>query len=228
MAENFLCKWIFPYRRSKWLILVCPYYKGTWDPVKSGMGKVYTESCKGDLVFIEAQIKHELSQKWLIFWKFKNDVKYHINILCFVWNTFWSNENFLIWGRILSNTHSAVPVVCLLCNIRSMPRINCGGHEVCKTMKNMWDSGSLTAASMKITAVWDVALCSLIEVTLMMEAVHTSEALACFNETIWCYSPEGCNFWPKIYLESINTLWSGLFIAVGVILHNVSWCAEEG
>jgi hypothetical protein len=54
---------------------------------------------------------------------------------------------------------------------------------------------------------WDIARCSLIEVNLrfrgtyasivrvvvMMEAVHTSETLVYFNETTWCYIPEGCN-----------------------------------
>jgi hypothetical protein len=55
----------------------------------------------------------------------------------------------------------------------------------------------LMAASMKMTASWDIAPCSLVEVdahfrgALVMEAVHTSQTLVYFNETTHCYIPEG-------------------------------------
>jgi hypothetical protein len=41
----------------------------------------------------------------------------------------------------------------------------------------------LRAASMKMTAFWDVAPCTLVEVDLMMEAVSTCETSVYFYET---------------------------------------------
>jgi hypothetical protein len=42
---------------------------------------------------------------------------------------------------------------------------------------------------MKITAFWDIVASS----SLMMEAECTSEISVYFNETAWCYIPEGCH-----------------------------------
>jgi hypothetical protein len=42
----------------------------------------------------------------------------------------------------------------------------------------------ITAASVKMTAFWDISL--------IMEAVRTSETSVYFNETTWRYIPEGC------------------------------------
>jgi hypothetical protein len=42
-----------------------------------------------------------------------------------------------------------------------------------------------------MTAFWDIA--SYRFITLMMEAVHTSETLVHFNEITWCYIPESCH-----------------------------------
>jgi hypothetical protein len=49
----------------------------------------------------------------------------------------------------------------------------------------------ITAASMKMTAFWDIALCSLM--ALMTEAVRTSETSVYF-ETARCCIPESCHF----------------------------------
>jgi len=68
------------------------------------------------------------------------------------------------------------------------------------------------AASMKMTVVWDVVPCSLVEtdlrfggayclhlqgdiIALMMEAVHASETSVCFHDTTWPYIPKAivCN-----------------------------------
>jgi hypothetical protein len=47
---------------------------------------------------------------------------------------------------------------------------------------------------MKMTAFWDIALCSVcLHHQVMTEAVHTSEMLAHFYKTIRCYIPEGCD-----------------------------------
>jgi hypothetical protein len=55
-------------------------------------------------------------------------------------------------------------------------------------------------------SLWDIAPCNIgvdaseirtdtifMMITLMMEAVHTSETSVYFNETIWRYIPEGCH-----------------------------------
>jgi hypothetical protein len=45
---------------------------------------------------------------------------------------------------------------------------------------------------MKMKAFWDIALCSLVEfISLMMEAVRTSETSVYSNETTRRYVPEG-------------------------------------
>jgi hypothetical protein len=62
----------------------------------------------------------------------------------------------------------------------------------------------LTAASMKMKAFWDVAVCSvgvhrrtasvirvMIIISVMMEAVRISETSVYSNETTWRYMPEG-------------------------------------
>jgi hypothetical protein len=50
------------------------------------------------------------------------------------------------------------------------------------------------AASTKITAFWDIVKCGLVDfITLMKEAVSTSETMVYFNKTTWCYIPEGCH-----------------------------------
>jgi hypothetical protein len=60
-----------------------------------------------------------------------------------------------------------------------------------------------TAASVKVRASWDLAPCSLRvdrrfsgALTLMMEAVRTSETSVYSNETIRCYIPEGSKLQP--------------------------------
>jgi len=55
--------------------------------------------------------------------------------------------------------------------------------------------------SMKITVFWDNALCSPVEidisqvltVTVMMEAVSTSETWVCCKKIAQCFFSEGCN-----------------------------------
>jgi hypothetical protein len=56
----------------------------------------------------------------------------------------------------------------------------------------------LTAASMKKTAFWNIAPCSLVEADrrfrgaiALMEAVRTSETCVYFNNTTRRYNPEG-------------------------------------
>jgi hypothetical protein len=58
-------------------------------------------------------------------------------------------------------------------------------------------------ASMKMTAYWDIELCSLVQVdqrfrgaycdALMMEAVHTSETSVNFYKNTQRNNPEGCH-----------------------------------
>jgi hypothetical protein len=61
----------------------------------------------------------------------------------------------------------------------------------------------LTAASIKMTAIWDIAVCSRQQtdvldmrsasiITAMMEAVRTSETSVYFNETTQHYILESC------------------------------------
>jgi hypothetical protein len=59
-----------------------------------------------------------------------------------------------------------------------------------------------TVANMKMTAFWVVAPCSLVEVlliTLMMEAVSTSETSVNFYQTTWCNNLEDSHL--QLYLE---------------------------
>jgi hypothetical protein len=59
----------------------------------------------------------------------------------------------------------------------------------------------LPMASMEMTTVWDIVLCSLVEVdvsgvctALAIEATHTTpETLIFFSNITRCYSPEGCH-----------------------------------
>jgi hypothetical protein len=63
----------------------------------------------------------------------------------------------------------------------------------------------LTAASMKMTAIWDVAPCSPLNWTdvseartasniwVMLQAVRSSVTLVYFKKTTRCYIPDGCN-----------------------------------
>jgi hypothetical protein len=78
----------------------------------------------------------------------------------------------------------------------------------------------------KITAFWDNAPCSLVEVdqcfggasiikdiALMMEAVRTLETSVHFNETTRRYNPEGCNF----YTCHHENLKSHMFLVTKII-----------
>jgi hypothetical protein len=62
------------------------------------------------------------------------------------------------------------------------------GTVLNKPVKNKLRFCVLTLVSMKMRALWDIALCSLI--TLMMEAVGTSQ-MSVYSETTWLYIPEG-------------------------------------
>jgi hypothetical protein len=48
----------------------------------------------------------------------------------------------------------------------------------------------LMAVSTKMTVFWVVALCRLVAITLMMEAVRTSEMLVNLYQSTWRYNPE--------------------------------------
>jgi hypothetical protein len=60
----------------------------------------------------------------------------------------------------------------------------------------------LTAASMKMTAFWDTALCNVVDVdrrftasiiiALMIRALHTTETSIYFDESTRLCIPEGC------------------------------------
>jgi hypothetical protein len=52
----------------------------------------------------------------------------------------------------------------------------------------------LTVANMKRRAFWDV-------ITLMMEAVHTSETSVYSNEATWLYIPEGSHLQVSLMLH---------------------------
>jgi hypothetical protein len=82
----------------------------------------------------------------------------------------------------------------------------------------------LTVASLKMWAFWDLVLCSIgvdwcfrgahslhhQVIALMMEAVCTCESWLYFNETTWCYIPEGSHF------QTLDIIWS-----LGYFLENV-------
>jgi hypothetical protein len=84
---------------------------------------------------------------------------------------------------------------------------------------------------MKMTAFWDRAPCSLIEVDQRFKgvyflrhqyyeeegAVHTSETSVCCNETKRCYIPEGC-----LLQYEYNSCIRALTFSVTVIVHGLA------
>jgi hypothetical protein len=67
----------------------------------------------------------------------------------------------------------------------------------------------LMAASMNITAFFDIASCRRI-IALMMEAVRTSETSVNFYETTWCNILEGCHLHSLLrslnFIKTLNTI----------------------
>jgi hypothetical protein len=81
----------------------------------------------------------------------------------------------------------------------------------------------LTVVSMKVSAFWDIAPCSLIEVdrrfTLMMEAVHTSE-MSVYSETTRQYIPEESNLQhhPDLFNHTVSS-WDYVLSNDRMIIH---------
>jgi hypothetical protein len=83
----------------------------------------------------------------------------------------------------------------------------------CQAIKITRPFQVLTAASMTMIASWDIALCSLVEVSdvsevrtasiirAIMKALHTYEISAYFNETTRRYIPEDNHLHIKIIVE---------------------------
>jgi hypothetical protein len=76
----------------------------------------------------------------------------------------------------------------------------------------------LTVASLKTTAFWDTALCSLIEVylcftTLMKGAVSTSEMSVYFNKATWRYI-HSSPWWQRQYAP----------LEMSVNFNMTTWC----
>jgi hypothetical protein len=75
----------------------------------------------------------------------------------------------------------------------------------------------LTAASMKMTVFWDVALCSLVEIywcfrwatALMMEAAGTSETSVNFYQTMWCYN-QGDSHLQSWKNKTVHVIWQDI------------------
>jgi hypothetical protein len=73
----------------------------------------------------------------------------------------------------------------------------------------------LVVTSMKIAVVWDVAPCSLVDtdwhfrgviITLIMEAVSSSETSLSIYQTTWCNTPEDSHLQLIIWLQMLSTL----------------------
>jgi hypothetical protein len=69
----------------------------------------------------------------------------------------------------------------------------------------------LMAASMKMTAFWDIVPCTIVSevhtafiITMMMEALCTSEMSVYFYEITWCYISEGFTFCVSYPKELLN------------------------
>jgi hypothetical protein len=80
----------------------------------------------------------------------------------------------------------------------------------------------LTAASIMMTALWDIAPCSLVEVDLMMEAVITSETSVNFYETTRRNIPQDCHLhengcFPSFHYRTVGIRTSMNFISQVVV-----------